>query len=788
MKPRLKIICATIAMLSTLPVQAAPSTNPQPIENYHEYMVRSKVAKAVNRMMDTFCYANVEKQAIADESLERAGTNKLCLLKSMPDVTQMSDLGVLLKKTTREKEGEEMTLVMRPSIESAGEHALMVVWHCGVIPNEAMRFVPEHCRNPEDPQKEMEQTGEPQTETLDLAVSWNDLDEVKRQVAAGADINKVSRKDGDTPLITALRRGHPDMIDYLLSQGAAVNATGINGVSPLMVAIEQSDSQSVASLLKAGADVKARDSLNQKSVLHYLARSQIAAHDVEIASVLLASGADVNTADKNGVTPLHVAVMQSNVPLKNNCSDYGSGNVNCNNKSVIDDNNIVIGDKDLVSCLLHHGAQINAHDKMGRTPLLFVLLGNGSGDVADRLVASGAEFVNGVPPLSEAYAAALRGNTGIFNEALKRHADIQVRDEDGSTVLHAAALSGNLAIARTTMDRGVSVTATDNNDLTPLHDAAIAGNLPMVKLLVARGAEINGQSRKEGYTPLIEAILNDHDAVAEWLIVHGADVNLMSRSMESPLHIAVEKGNLDMAVLLLNHGADINSSHQIVKDKNIASGVSPLMIALTLQRGNLDLMTYLLDHGAAIQKNMEISFASDGGLQIKLKFSPLALALASVDGWNSSSIDLMLAHGASAKEGVTSDVYLKDKKWMEIKSYPLSFVAAYGDGDTINTLFSHGAEVNKKSVKKILLSARDHMDKQFMSVLANGEDNLRFLMNEQDGWTPLHYAAAAGNLSTAKALLRHGANQNLRDAKGKKAVDYAGAGSEVAKLLSEHSN
>ena len=64
------------------------------------------------------------------------------------------------------------------------------------------------------------------------------------------------------------------------------------------------------------------------------------------------------------------------------------------------------------------------------------------------------------------------------------------------------------------------------------------GHLDLVKKLRARGAEIDGT----GWTPLIYAATGGHDAVVEYLLAEGANVNAVSPNGTSALMMAVREG------------------------------------------------------------------------------------------------------------------------------------------------------------------------------------------------------------------------------------------------------
>jgi len=99
------------------------------------------------------------------------------------------------------------------------------------------------------------------TRKLHDACRTNDLPEVQRLLAEGADVDARSHEnDGEqVPLEDAIEYGHIDVVKLLLSHGANVNARGRCGRTPLQSAAVIGNEAIVKVLLENGADVNARD-------------------------------------------------------------------------------------------------------------------------------------------------------------------------------------------------------------------------------------------------------------------------------------------------------------------------------------------------------------------------------------------------------------------------------------------------------------------------------------------------------------------------------------------------
>jgi len=148
--------------------------------------------------------------------------------------------------------------------------------------------------------------------------------------------------------------------------------------------------------------------------------------------------------------------------------------------------------------------------------------------------------------------AARLGDREAVRALLSDGLDLGERDEQGNTALHWAALRGDTGLISDLLRRGVEVDATNRFGATPLLYAV--GRLGSVRALVRAGAEVNHASQF-GTTPLIAAArYPESTAVVSWLLQRGADPTVRDQRGASALEAAGIAGDLDTYKLLLAQG------------------------------------------------------------------------------------------------------------------------------------------------------------------------------------------------------------------------------------------
>ena len=331
------------------------------------------------------------------------------------------------------------------------------------------------------------------------------------------------------PIYYASLCGFRGLVEHLITAHSSdVNRRGGSHTTPLHAASVKGHLEVASILVESGADLNSLDNLG-KIPLHRVSQGGhlvMVESSLEIARLLVSHGADVNATDNiEGDTPLHAAARS--------------------------------GYREIAKLLIECGTSPDVLNRNRKTPL-HVACGNGKLDVSRFLIDQGPNInsrdVNDFIPL---HTASRYGHVETARLLLECGSDVNARGASQWAPLHYASRFGYLDLARLLIDHIADVNAHNAERWTPMHTASANGHLDIVKLLVERGANVDSRSNEEK-TPLDYAAECGFLKVARFLIKSGAAVSAQDSEGWTPFHTASNYGHLHIVKFLLECQVDVD--------------------------------------------------------------------------------------------------------------------------------------------------------------------------------------------------------------------------------------
>jgi ankyrin repeat protein len=229
---------------------------------------------------------------------------------------------------------------------------------------------------------------------LMYAAASGSLEMMRQLLDAGAGVNNKDDFDATALMWCA---SQPAKAKLLISKGAKVDAVSKTGRSPLLIAAaSQGTAELVRLMIAKGADVNAADSRGHTPLIE-----AANAGDEETALLLLQAGANPDVPDRFGLTPLTMAAAKGNVRfIKALLERKADPNTVSNPESdePVKHGPIAIGlitplmmaavsgSSEAVEILLNAGANVNAQDVRGMTPLMLAIATDHPNETAIRMI------------------------------------------------------------------------------------------------------------------------------------------------------------------------------------------------------------------------------------------------------------------------------------------------------------------------------------------------------------------------------------------------------------------
>lgn len=384
-------------------------------------------------------------------------------------------------------------------------------------------------------------------------------------------VNRQLDERGNTPLLIAARNGHPDVVRWLLEQGADPNVRNENGLTPLSAAASTGAPEVAKLLLDVGVDPN--EVVRSQNPYLEIAPPLIQAvrmNHPELVRLLLKSDADPNIRDDEGRSPLLHAACK--------------------------------GNERLIHILIRQDASVNGRDNYGWTPLACAVQ-NGQPETARRLLAAAANpdsrTNQGRTPLhllgrvrqfharttTSDHSETVRrmflirtfDHTFMVDVLLRNGASVNARDDDGNTALHFYTRSGDYRTVKRLLHYGANPMIENRSGTTPL-DLAIRDSHQSILEEFHRPVFFRAPPDSSArHRELRQATKQGDSTRVKHGLRRGANPNRENLIGWTALHYAVDQSNPKLVHQLMRYGADPCRGNKF--------GIQPYELIKRSQRG-----------------------------------------------------------------------------------------------------------------------------------------------------------------------------------------------------------
>lgn len=553
----------------------------------------------------------------------------------------------------------------------------------------------------------------------------------------------------DNPLLDAARRGEVEVVRSLLDGGADVNAARGDGLTALHAAAERGHLDVAKLLISAGAELDAGTRIGRYTPLHLAGRG---GHG-HVVGALVEAGADVNATTSNtGVTPVHLAAA-------------------------------AVGGETSVATLLDHGADVNAREaSSGQTPLMFAAAYDRSAAVR-MLLSRGADAA-----ITTEVVDVLR-SVAIDREANRRFREMVRSLRDGAP--NAANWEPSPAQVQAAI-RAQREFLLSDDPVGPVDASELVNYRPDYP----GGPEVARPPYREtlvgktgGMTALLHAAREGHVESVRRLLDGGAGADQVSGGdRTSPLLMAALNGQFDVALLLIERGANPNLAAS-------TDGVTPLFAVLQTQWApksnypqprahdnqeaeHMEVLRALLEAGADtnVRLDTHLWYWEYGLTKLGIDLQGATPFWRATFAQDLDAMKLLAAYGADPNIPTSwPAVGMRERRQQDGRQQEDSGLPSIPEG--VPSAYPVHSAAGGGWLGLGAFSVRSVPD-QFMSVLKYLIDEHGADVDLRDSWgyTPLHYAASRGDDEMIRYLVAQGADVGVITRLGQSTADMARGG------------
>jgi len=205
--------------------------------------------------------------------------------------------------------------------------------------------------------------------------------------------------------------------------------------------------------------------------------------------------------------------------------------------------------------------------------------------------------------------AAHWNDPGVAGLLLGAGADANAANDFQATPLSEACTNASATVVTLLLKAGANPNARIATGETPFMTCARSGSTEAVAALIAAGAAVDAREPAQNQTALMWAAAEHHAPVVRQLIEAKADLRARTKKGFTALHFAAREGDVEIARLLLAAGVDVNIRTEAdpaearagargpgSRNSPATAGATPLLVATV--RGQVPLALFLLEQGA----------------------------------------------------------------------------------------------------------------------------------------------------------------------------------------------
>ncbi len=568
------------------------------------------------------------------------------------------------------------------------------------------------------------------------AAGYGSINSTKKILSHKPKINQIDA-NGKNEILYAAWNKNPRVLDLLKEAGVKVDFVDKDGCNGIFIAAQSENIPAIKWFCEHGIDINSTDKQGRNVIAFIVEEGDRSDwHYKEVVKELVALGADINQADKNGFTPVELATAAGKTKMVEILTQAGAKMTAKAGKIRQSEFTRLISsgaDVDKILSMLEDGYDINAEDENGITPFAAAAMSTAKPEVLVCLLKHGANI-----NVTDSHGRTMLmflcyGNydAAMLKPLLENYKDINKQDNVGVSLLILASAYRSCDIVELIIDAGADPNLKDSTGRTALFYAAARGNLKMVKQLIDAGADAS--IRDNQGQPFILGMMKNPD----------------DDSVQEILTYATSKG-------LLNE-SDVT---EFKKSRKAFKEYFEQMMKASVEQPE----SYV---DRQISETKDIDAQDSDGKTLLMRLCE--------EGADAKSIKKVLNAGADL------EIKCKDN-WTA-----LAYAINYAPYETVMALVNAGADDDMSDCDKtMLMLAANNPDARVLDYCLTRDSNIN-ATTEKQKWTALMFASENTNPEIAKKLLAAGADINQTNLSGMDALMIAvsDCNLKVAKLLLE---